>query len=170
MRQAGTVTTYRERLHAPISWWLAALGFGATWGWIVLVVGTWPVALAVAIAVAGLCAYGVARYGSLQISVGDEGLRVGDAVLDHPHLGAVEMLNRSAYRTQMSTGADARAYLVTRPYLDRGVLVTVDDDSDPTPYWLLSSRRPEALAAALGQTGPQPSAHQTIREPDVEEG
>jgi hypothetical protein len=169
MRQAGTVTTYSERLRAPISWWLAALGFGVVWGWIVLVVANWPVAIAVAAVVAGLSAFGVARYGALQISVGDEGLRVGNAMLDRPHLGGVEMLNRSAYRTQMSTGADARAYLVTRPYLDRGVLVTVADDSDPTPYWLLSSRHPEALAAALGQTGRQPSAHQTIREPDAEE-
>jgi hypothetical protein len=170
MRQAGTVTTYSERLRAPISWWLAALGFGAVWGWILLVVGTWPIAIGVGVVVAGLSAFAVARYGSLQISVDDDGLRVGAAVLDRPHLGAAEMLNRSAYRTRMSTGADARAYLVTRPYLDRGVLVTVDDDSDPTPYWLLSSRRPEALAAALGQTDPQPPAHQTIREPDVEEG
>ena len=162
--------TYNERLRAPISWWLAALGFGAAWGWILLVVGTWPVAIAVGLVVAGLSAFAVARYGSLQISVSGDGLRVGNAVLDRPHLGAVEMLNRSTYRTRMSTGADARAYLVTRPYLDRGVLVMVDDDSDPTPYWLLSSRRPEALADALGQTGPQSSAQQTIREPDVEEG
>lgn len=162
------MTTYTERLHAPISWWIAALGFGVVWGWILLVVSAWPLAIAVGLVVAALSGFAVARYGAVQISVGDDGLRVGNAVLDRPHLGAVEMLNRSAYRTRMGTGADARSYLVTRPYLDRGVLVTVDDVSDPTPYWLVSSRHPEALAAALGQTGSP--AHQTIREPDVEEG
>jgi hypothetical protein len=30
-----------------------------------------------------------------------------------------------------------------------GVRVDVADDDDPTPYWLVSSRRPAALAAAL---------------------
>jgi hypothetical protein len=167
------VTTYSERLTAPVSWWLAAGGFAAVWGWILLVVTTWPIAIAVAVVVAAVSMTGVSRYGSLRISVGDDGLRVGRSHLDRPHIGAVEMLNRAAYRTRMGTGADARAYLVTRPYLDRGVLVTIEDDRDPTPYWLLSSRRPEALAAALGQTGPaaERSARQTITEtPDVEEG
>ncbi|MCW2800642.1 MAG: hypothetical protein JWQ70_2114 [Aeromicrobium sp.] len=173
MRQAGSVTTYSERLTAPISWWLAACGFAAVWGWILLVVTTWAVAIAVTVVVAALTLTVVSRFGSLHISVGDDGLRVGQALLDRPHIGNVEMLNRAAYRMRMGTGADARAYLVTRPYLDRGVLVSVDDDRDPTPYWLISSRRPEALAAALGHTGhaPEPSANQTIREtPDVEEG
>lgn len=166
------MTTYSERLTAPISWWLGACGFAAVWGWILLVVTSWPVAIAVTLVVAAISMTLVSRYGSLRISVGDDGLKVGQALLDRPHIGTVEMLNHAAYRTRLGTGADARAYLVTRPYLDRGVLVMVDDDLDPTPYWLLSSRRPEALAAALGQTGPPPesSAHQTIREtPDVEE-
>jgi hypothetical protein len=29
------------------------------------------------------------------------------------------------------------------------VLVVLDDADDPTPYWLISSRRPELLLAAL---------------------
>jgi hypothetical protein len=45
--------------------------------------------------------------------------------------------------------ADARAYLLLRPYLKRTVRVTVRDDRDPAPYWLVSSRHPEALAAAV---------------------
>jgi hypothetical protein len=46
-------------------------------------------------------------------------------------------------------GADARAYLLLRPYLKRAVRVTVRDDRDPTPYWLVSSRDPEHLATAI---------------------
>jgi Protein of unknown function (DUF3093) len=38
---------------------------------------------------------------------------------------------------------------VMRPYLKRAVRVTVRDDRDPAPYWLLSSRDPEHLAAAI---------------------
>lgn len=168
------MTTYSERLTAPVSWWLGAVGFAAVWGWIILVVTTWPIAITVTIVVGVLSITAVWRYGSLHIAVGDDGLRAGRAMLDGHHIGPVEMLTRSAYRARLGTGADARAYLVTRPYVDRGVLVTVDDDRDPAPYWLISSRRPEALAAALGQTGPEPepsAAHQTSREtPDVKEG
>lgn len=167
------MTSYSERLTAPFSWWLSAVGFAAVWGWILLVVTNWSIAIAVTVVVAALTVTIVSRYGSRRISVGDDGLRVGQAHLDRAHVGAVEILNRTDYRRRMGTGADARAYLVTRPYIDRGVLVMVDDDRDPAPYWLISSRRPEALAAALGHTGPapEPSARQTIREtPDVEEG
>ncbi len=46
--------------------------------------------------------------------------------------------------------ADARAFLVTRPYLKRSVLVPVLDPDDRTPYWLISTRHPDRLAAALG--------------------
>ena len=64
------MTTYRERLTAPLTWWLAALGFAFIWGWVFLVATTWSIAIVVfvVLAVAG-CAL-VWRYGSLLISVG----------------------------------------------------------------------------------------------------
>jgi hypothetical protein len=45
--------------------------------------------------------------------------------------------------------ADARAYLLLRPYLKRGVRVDIVDPDDPTPYWLVSCRRPEDLVSAV---------------------
>lgn len=144
------MTTYRERLSAPLTWWLATLGFAFIWGWVFLVATKWSIAIVVfvVLAVAG-CAL-VWRYGSLLISVGPDGLHVGGAFVESAHIGDVTALDRAGYRTQLGTGADARAYLVTRPYLDHGVMVAIDDSSDPTPYWLISSRHPVALAAALG--------------------
>ncbi len=53
----------------------------------------------------------------------------------------------------MGSEADARAYLLVRPYLKRAVRVTVVDPADPTPYWLVGTRHPEALAAALNGGG-----------------
>jgi hypothetical protein len=46
---------------------------------------------------------------------------------------------------------DARAYLLIRGWIPGVVRVELDDPSDPTPYWLVSSRHPQRLAAALGQ-------------------
>ncbi len=160
------MTTYRERLTAPFSWWLAAVAFAAVWGWVMLVVTTWPIAITVTVVLSVIDLYAVWRYGSMLVAVGPDGLRVGRASIDSAHIGVVQPLNRVDYRLRLGTGADARAYLVTRPYLDRGVLVTVKDPSDPVPYWLLSSRRPDALAAALGhtETAPQSPANDPIRE------
>lgn len=152
------MTTYRERLTAPVSWWLAALAFGAVWGWIMLVATTWPIAVTTTVIITGIGVYLVWRHGSLLIAVDGEALRVGRASIDRAHLGAVTPLHRADYRLRLGTGADARAYLVTRPYLDRGVLVPIEDASDPAPYWLVSSRRPDALAAALGHTGNAPTS------------
>lgn len=148
--------TYRERLSAPLSWWLAALAFAFVWGWLFLVATNWPIAITVAVLVAAAGIAIVARYGSLLITVGPEGLRVGRAFVDAEHIGGATALDRVGYRTRLGTGADARAYLATRPYLDHGVVVTIDDPSDPAPYWLVSSRHPVAFAAALARPGAAP--------------
>jgi hypothetical protein len=150
------VTTYRERLTAPVSWWLAALAFAVAWGWIMLIATNLGIALVTFAAVAAVDVYAVWRYGSTVVSVDAEGLRVGGAFLETRHVGQARALNRADYRTVLGTGADARAYLVTRPYLDHGVRVGVDDPSDPAPYWLVSSRHPHELAAALGAPTPAP--------------
>ncbi len=148
-----TVQTYRERLTAPPSWWLSAAAFAVVWGWILLVATTWPIAIGTAAGVGALTFWAVWRYGALDIVVDPARLRVGPATLEPGHVGEVEVLHRADYRNRLGVGADARAHLATRPYLDRGVLVRVEDETDPTPYWLLSSRDPEALAKALGHTG-----------------
>ena len=58
-------------------------------------------------------------------------------------------LDPAGTRRQAGVDADARAYLLLRPYVKTSVRVEVTDPADPTPYWLLSSRHPQALAAAL---------------------
>jgi hypothetical protein len=58
-------------------------------------------------------------------------------------------LDAEQTRRTAGTEADARAYLVLRPYLKRAVKVQITDPADPAPYWLVSSRRPEELAGAL---------------------
>ena len=92
-------------------------------------------------------------YGSVVVEAGPDGLRVGSAHLPHAHVGDVAVLDARGFRDELGPHADARAWLRTRPYIDAGVRVEVADPSDPTPYWLVSSRHPEAVAAALRHTG-----------------
>lgn len=156
MGQSGAMDTYRERLVAPLSWWVVAVAFGLICGWLMLVATSASIAIGTAVVatlVAGALVWG---YGSVVVEAGPHGLRVGPAHLPLAHVGAVEALDPRGFREQLGPHADARAWLRTRPYIEAGVRVEVADPSDPTPYWLVSSRRPQALAAALGQTGVAP--------------
>jgi hypothetical protein len=45
--------------------------------------------------------------------------------------------------------AGAHAFIVQRPWVPTAVLVRLADPADPTPYWVVGSRRPAELAAAV---------------------
>jgi len=49
-------------------------------------------------------------------------------------------------RTQ---GADPAAYLAIRFWLSSGVKVDLNDSRDPTPYWLITTRKATQLVQAL---------------------
>jgi hypothetical protein len=157
------VTEYRERLTVPASWWVVALIFGGICGWI-MVVATTPRLGAIAAFVGALAAGALIwSYGNLTVRADAAGLNVGSAHLDAKHIGTVTPLDRVGFRARLGPEADARAWLRTRPYVDGGIRVDVNDPSDPVPYWLVSCRRPEAVAAALGravhETGGQTVPH-----------
>ncbi|MEO5666107.1 MAG: DUF3093 domain-containing protein [Nocardioides sp.] len=140
---------FAERLSVPLRWWVQGTMLIATL-WLALIVAVpgsvaWSVTgLAVALMIALFVSYGAAR-----ISVDGEVLHAGRAHISTTHVGAVTALDAEAMRLQAGRDADVRAFLLLRPYLKRGVRVDLTDPSDPAPYWLISSRRPEALAAAL---------------------
>ena len=144
---------YDERLGVPLRWWALATMFlasmliaflVATPAW-VAVAGT---AVLVALVLALFLGYGAAR-----VSVRDGVLTAGRARISLEHVGEVEALDAARTRLLAVREADARAYLLLRPYLSRAVRIGIDDPADPTPYWLVSSRRPDRLAAALRGTG-----------------
>ena len=152
--------SYRERLTVPRSWWLQALIFGGICGWIVVVAASPSLGLVAAVAGTVVAGVLIWSYGSLTVRADANGLRVGAAHLDTPHIGSVTPLDRVAFRTSLGPDADARAWLRTRPYVDGGVRVEVADPSDPAPYWLVSCRRPEAVAAALDRSVGQTKTEQ----------
>lgn len=141
--------SYEERLTPPIAWWLVGAGFVATVWWIfVIATPQWLAWLAAAIAlslVVGL----LGHYGSARLVVTDGELRAGRAHIPLALCGVVEPLDRDQARRAGGVEADARAYFLLRPYIATAVRVMIDDPQDPAPYWLLSTRRPERLAAAV---------------------
>lgn len=140
---------YAERLGVPLRWWVQGTMLVATL-WLAVVVATPPVVawVVTALALAGL-ALAFLSYGSARVTVSDGRLHAGKARIDLRHVGEVTTLDADGMRRQAGQDADARAYLLLRPYLKRGVRVEITDPADPAPYWLISSRRPDRLAAAL---------------------
>jgi len=146
-----STTSYAERLYVPLRWWVQAIMFIAT-GWIAMIVsmpGFWAWFFT-AVVLAVLAAWFLSL-GSARIAVVDGQLQAGRASIDAAYLGRAEALDPEAARLVAGRDADVRAFLLLRPYLHRAVKVEINDPADPAPYWLLSSRRPDKLAAALSQ-------------------
>ncbi len=82
------------------------------------------------------------------IVVDDDGLAAGGARLPAASIGAVGPLDADGVDEALRS--DARVFTAVRPWSTRtGVLVTLADDEDPHPAWVLSTRQPDRLVAAL---------------------
>jgi hypothetical protein len=143
------VPPYRERLRVPASWWLLPvaaalsmwLAFQHAYGPVVSV----PVAAVVLAGVGG----GLLAYGLATVAVDDGAFVAGRARLPLWAVGRVDVLPAAEARAARGPDADPRAYFLIRGYVGPMVRVEVDDPADPVPYWLVSTRRPHRLAAAL---------------------
>jgi hypothetical protein len=76
-------------------------------------------------------------------------LRAGSAHVPLSDLGAVVVLDRAGVGRAMGPAWDARAFACLRTWTGGAIHVEVLDPSDPTPYWIVSSRDAEGLAAAI---------------------
>jgi hypothetical protein len=83
------------------------------------------------------------------LQVVDGRLRAGRASIDVEQLGEPEGFRGAEATAERGTRLHARAYLVIRGWVDPVVRVPLLDPSDPAPYWLLSTRTPERLIAAI---------------------
>jgi hypothetical protein len=146
---------YRERLYVPLAWWLLAvptvLILGATvyaglpWPWPVVIVG----------GLAAGCAALLIALGRGSVEIGDGALRAGSAVLPLTAITEVVALGERQSTRLRGPRADPAAHLYSRPYLKESVYVAVDpaalatDSASAAPYWLIGSRNPAKLAAAI---------------------
>jgi Protein of unknown function (DUF3093) len=149
---------YHERLSAP--WWAyLGLPLAAVAVLVELGIGYAPLAspgaLLAAVVVGLLVPLAAARIvvtveaPSSADGAGTGFLRVDDARLPAWAIGSVTVVSHEARRQLLGIDARPLAFVVQRAWLPGGVRVDLADPDDPTPYWYVSSRRPEELAAAL---------------------
>ena len=139
---------YTERLVPPLSWWALGGALVATVFWCFWVATPLLPAVVAAGVAAGVVGLVLVRY-AVTVSTDAYGLHAGVAALPWSNLGAVEVLDADQTHRLLGVDADATAYLVVRSYCREAVKVSVDDQRDPTPYWVVSTRHPDLLASHL---------------------
>lgn len=149
MPDSASSPAYVERWTAPLRTWLltlvvalvvAATLHGGRGGAAAVV----PYAVAVPTAVLGLLV--VSRH---RVRVADGMLQVPGARIGLDQIGGVTPLDRTATRRQLGPLAEPRAFVATRGWLGQTVRVQIEDPEDDTPYWLVGTRHPARLVAAL---------------------
>jgi hypothetical protein len=137
----------RERLRVPTSWWLLA-GLGVLILFVAydVALGRAPALITSALLVLATTVWLLAQ-GSTLVAAGPDGLQAGAAHLPGPAIGSVEVLDQQAMAAARGAEADPRAFYLIKGYVRTGVRVWVDDPNDPVPYWVVSSRHPQQLAA-----------------------
>jgi hypothetical protein len=172
---------YHERLHVPLGWWLLGLGTILLLATELVAGFSWPVAIAVyAVLTVGLVLM-LLNWGRLTVEVGGGELRAGRSRLQLAAVGEVSALDEAQTRSLRGPRGDPAAFLVIKPYVRRAVYVEVTRPgaesrrgqrrlrwhgfrlraevvSPPadSPYWLVSTRHPAELAAAI--EGARPAA------------
>jgi len=138
---------YRERL------WPAAWVFVAT---ALVIPASLLVFLPISTTAGIVCA--IVLYGAIVVTllvttpavdVDDDLFTAGRARLPRTAIASVSSFSGPEATAQRGTELDARAWLLLRGWIPGVVKVQLDDPSDPTPYWLVSTRHPAELAAAL---------------------
>ena len=138
---------YRERLYPSVPFvlalslsapmvLLAALPFGLS---VALPLGLFVPTLLISFAI----------FSSPTIDLSDGHLRAGRIRVPTKALGEVAELQKEEFSQLAGPGANPRARLVIRGDIKTGVSIQIVDEDDPTPYLLISSRRPSELAVAL---------------------
>lgn len=154
-----TTPLYSERLWVPIWWWAAGffvagllaaeihMGAPGLRAWLPYLV------------LLPLPAWAMIWLSRSRVSVLDDPdgihLHVGQARLPVDVISRVAEVPGSAKSAAMGRQLDPAAFVHHRVWIRPMVLVVLNDPEDPTPYWLVSTRRPAELRAVIDRTRPQ---------------
>lgn len=76
-------------------------------------------------------------------------LTAGRARIETRLLGEAVPVEAAEATLERGQRLDSRAWLLIRGWIAPVVRIPLDDPTDPAPYWLVSSRRPHKMAAAI---------------------
>jgi len=167
---------YHERLRVPFTWWLLGLVVILLLATEVVAGYSWPIAVAIYLVLTGCLVALLVSWGRPAVVVADGELRAGPARLPLAAVGEVSALDEAQTRSLRGPRGDPAAFLMIRPYLRCAVYVEVAQrgaerrqphgrprvggfwrraETAPqvtdSPYWLVGTRHPAELAAAINR-------------------
>lgn len=138
---------YRERL-SPSLWTLVAAALCGPMAALAFTpIDTTLALVAGAVVGIGVVAALVAAAPVVEVAGGE--LRAGVAHIDVALLGDPVATTGEDARQARGPGLDRRAWMLLRGGIPGVVTVAVDDADDPVPAWVISTRTPDRLAAAI---------------------
>jgi hypothetical protein len=147
VRDVDVETTYRERL-SPSLWVLASAAVAGPMAALVLA----PVDRTLALfggAGVGVALIAILVLSSPVIEITGGRLRAGRARIEVEWLGAPRILFGDEARDARGVALDPRSWHVIRGGIGPIAVIPILDPDDPAPSWVLSSRTPDRLAAAV---------------------
>src|ERR1700761_581279 len=141
--------SYRERLLVPVSYWLLAIPVVLTLGAeaYFFVDGFIP-PLFIGLLFLIVAAF-LVNWSSVTIEVTGAVLRAGKKTLALSEVDEVIALDERQAMARRGPQADPAAHILLRPYLRRAVYISLANPAEEVPYWLIATRHPERLAAAI---------------------
>lgn len=141
--------SYRERLLVPVSYWLLAVPVVVLLGAeTYFLVGGFVPPLVIGL-LALLVGTFLVHWSMGTIEVTGPVLRAGRDTLALSEAGDVVALDEKQSAALRGPRADPAAHLLLRPYLRRAVYIALAEPAGSVPYWLVATRHPEKLAAAI---------------------
>ena len=138
---------YRERLW-PAPWVFISTALVIPASLLVFLPISLPLGVVVAIGLyAAIVAVLLATTAPIEVTATT--FRAGRARIGREFIGKVTAFDGPEATAERGVRLDARAWLLVRGWIPGLVRVEITDPSDPTPYWLVASRRPDELAEAL---------------------
>ena len=142
------MTTFSERLW-PAPWLFIATALVIPASFLVFLPISVPAGIITAISLYAGCVV-LLLVASPRIEVTESQLIAGGARLPRSVVAQATAYTGEDAILQRGRSLDARAWMLIRGWISPVVKVELDDENDPTPYWLISTRRPAELVAALG--------------------
>jgi hypothetical protein len=139
--------TYRERLW-PSFWMYLAFTLLIPACLLVFLPISVPAGIVSAIVLFGAACLSVALTSPV-IEIADGEFRAGRARIPLSFTADPEGFRGAEATAARGVDLDARAWLCLRGWVDPVVRVRVTDPADPAPYWVVSTRHPDLLVAAL---------------------
>lgn len=139
---------YFERLSWPFSiWFLLSFFCAAIYLAVWAPLGDIPALIVTIISIFGL----VILSQRMQTTIYIEGnyLYVNYAKIDLKFIKSATALSKAEFKKLNGAQADPAAFLATNFWINTGVKIELNDKNDPTPYWLVSSRKTKELAEKL---------------------